>query len=256
MRYFPPDELRTILKKNYAFTVANNVNDNVDLAMMQFGTSIDGGDSLGAFAGGTTSITAAALDVDTPRTWDEWVSQYDNYELEATTYTLEIQTQSSDTTGNVWIVYWVTGSESRNIPALGIDLSAGLFDNNNTNFTGTEQISSIIMNARHMRKVRTYRADALGGRRVIKVRLSAYRGPNGEVAMTMTDNSAITFGGHETVHPTSQETIANGVQPLLHVALINQDRSTAHIAADIFVQVAYQIHFFDRKPQANLQSAA
>lgn len=255
MRYFPPDELITKLTKNFAFTIANNANDNTDLAMFQMTGAIKGGTSdLTAIAGGTTGISAVALETDIPRLWDEWVKHYQHYMTTNIYIEIEIQVAASDTTGSLWIYWWITAAASTNMPDPGFSLAGGNFDNDDPNWTGTGQASTILANARGIRKMRTYRADAKGGRRVIRVNMSPFQGPHGEWAPRYVD-SAEGFQSNATVIAIAGETTQPGVIPVLHVALVNQAHTTTHISADIFVKKVYTVHFMDRTIQDEIQGA-
>lgn len=247
MRYFPPDELKTVLRSNASFTMADSANDVTDVALFQLGGALEGtGKDLVAAAGGTTGISAVQIAFELPRSWNEWITHYSVYSVLSTYYDIEFQNAASDTTGAVWICWWFTASESRDIPGVGINLADGLFDTDNANFTGTKQISQIIMNARGIRKVRIFRADAMGGRRRIRVRLNHFMGPAGEVAGGYEEGIPHGFGSVATLDITSDETTSHGVSPQVHFALINQDFSHGNVNMDVFIKKYQLIHFMDR----------
>ncbi len=247
MRHFPPDELKTVLSSNAAFTMGDSANDVTDVAMFQLGGALEGtGIDLVASAGGTTGLSAVQIPFELPRTWNEWITHYDNYAVLSTFYDIEFQNAASDLTGSVWICWWFTAAVGRDLPGIGINLSAGLFDSDDTNFTGTKQISQIIMGARNIRKVRIYRADALGGRRRIKVRLNHFMGPNGEWAGRYEDSDTNGLGAVKTLAVITDENVNMGVSPQVHFALINQDFSHGNVNMDVFIKKYQTIHFMDR----------
>lgn len=247
MSHFPPDEIVTVLKSNANFAVADCCNDVSDMAMFELDGSLLSGQSSHASAGGTTGIgTGVAIPFELPRTWDEWITHYSNYAVLSTRYEVEIQMAASDATGNVWICWWQTAIAGRDIPCAGTNLADGTFDTDDLNFTGAKQASQIIMAARGIHKVRTYRADALGGRRMIRVNLNHFRGNNGEWAEAYNDSGSNGNGATFTVQPVTNETVNMGVSPKIHFAIIHQDFTHAPMAAEIFIRKFQKIHFLDR----------
>lgn len=182
-----------------------------------------------------------------PRNWEEWIRHYSSYSVLSTSYEVEVQTQSSDSTGNLWVCWWQTAALGRDIPCTGISLSDGLFDSDNTNFDGPKKASQIIMAARGVKKVRTYRADAKGGRRMIRVKLNHFMGNNGEWASAYEETTSQGFGANPTLLPVTTETTNQGVAPLIHFAVIHQDFTHANMGAEIFIRKFQKIHFMDRK---------
>lgn len=255
MSHFPPDEVVTTLKSNAHFTISDAANDLTDLCMFQLGGAVEGtGKDLHASGGGTTGISPVQIDFELPRTWTEWIQHYGVYSVLSTSYEVEIQMAASDATGNVWICWWQTANEGRDIPLVGIELASGLFDSDNAQFTGPKQASQIIMNARGIKKVRTYRADALGGRRMIRCKLNHFMGNNGEWAGHYSDDATNAGNGaNATVTVTSDETTNHGVGPLMHFAIIHQDFAHAPFAAEVFIRKFQKIHFLDRLTNTSLQ---
>lgn len=62
MKYFPPDEVITILQSNANFAITDCCNDLSDMAMFQLGGALEGaGENLHASSGGTTGISAVEI---------------------------------------------------------------------------------------------------------------------------------------------------------------------------------------------------